>query len=905
MKGDITFPQIWKFKTDKPLIIDKLDIDKQFGLKQVNFMKGDKGDIYSFGMADKWMFFITNFQIYNNFKGYGIGGTFNTDKDNFLNVKSLGLSVSGGKVYPNVEITTPEQGIRFSKLRFKTMGKKTISFKGVQGKTLEEDGYEVEASLRIEYDDSELTSTALTSTTDRNGRLTPSIVEANKVEAEIEVKEKALVKEKQGLDESYAKALDKQSKAKTASEKAKIRAEIVKLDEKRSGWLGQVKNWEDVDKKAKTDKIDKLKEDANKQFKADSAEIAKKEGVKKEETKKKATADSVAVAKTGQPVKKDEKGLNWKDRLFPINLQVFQWSTAGKLLVSAAPSEKALDFGVVNVKIRRIVFTKASNPKAQVKLSEINDLLKLTEDEAAKLSSTTNFNDANMALADGKRQGVFDKDEQKKREAVSSGGLTVKVLSDKVAAEDPNASWALGFAGGIELTSTLKGLKFDSDLSMIVGDFGNGTEFKINEIMLKLDGTGYRVMGKVKLATSGKKIGFEGAVDFETVKRKFAASFKYYKVDGGIELGAAIQVSAMIPMSSITWTSIGGGFDLNTADQKYKVFFLGSAVTTGTPEKVATYKNVNVSVEFDGKTCGGVPVIKGSMELWTNDEEFCKASVEIDFCKLRVIAKVSCLKELAKTMVQMDALVVVSKAGFFAGAMVRAEVLGFTANGMVAIGVACNTSSPDMPIELADYKRKLPDYLFQSDKVTFSGIYIGFELGKEVKDEGKFSVGPISLASYAIELKIKGAASLGVNFANRNALIKSELDMSVDAKVSVLSFNINGSLRLVLKLEGGYTDDMGWNFLAQTYGNLSVYNEGGSGLACDDWKAVYDYEWQTVCASRKVFGWWPGQCQREERRWVRKAWIIPDSFVFKRCYNWNFGVRYRGLGPEQGWKFMR
>ena len=782
--------------------------------------------------------------------------------------------------------------------------------------------------MRIEYDESEVKVTEATDSTTRYGRNLSDVktsenranranksfeeeqatlkgkneatkkveAEAKKIEDEIDKQRVALSKEEDALgkvEESLASRRQANIKLKSSSseaefkeKEAKLAVEIADTERKRKDLDARWDKWRD-NKVAKEQEIEKLKANAKNPAATTAVAAAepKKDEPKKDESKK--------------------EGFNWKDRLFPINLQVFQWSTAGKLLVSAAPSEKALDFGPVNVKIRRIVYTKARTKDGEVKLSVINDLLKLTEEEAAKLSSTTNFNDANMALADGKRQGVFDKDEQKKREAVSSGGLTVKALADKVAADDPKGAWAMGFAGGIELTSTLKGLKFDSDLSMIVGDFGNGTEFKMNEIMLKLDGTGYRVMGKVKLATSGKKIGFEGAVDFETVKRKFAASFKYYKVDGGIELGAAIQASAMIPMGSITWTSIGGGFDFNTADQKYKVFFLGSAVTTGTPEKVATYKNVNVSVEFDGKTCGAVPVIKGSMELWTNDEEFCKANVEIDFCKLRVIAKVNCLKELAKTMVQMDALVVISKAGFFAGAMVRAEVLGFTANGMVAIGVACNTSSPDMPIELTDYKRKLPDYLFQSDKVTFSGIYIGFELGKEVKDEGKFSVGPISLASYAIELKIKGAASLRINFANRNALIKSELDMSVDAKVSVLSFNINGSLRLVLKLEGGYTDDMGWNFLAQTHGNLSVYNEGGSGLACDDWKAVYDYEWQTVCASRKVFGWRPGQCQREERRWVRKAWIIPDSFAFKRCYNWNFGVRYRGLGPEQGWKFMR
>lgn len=934
MKGNIQFPQIWKFKTDKPLIIDKLDIDKEFGLKQVTFMKGDKGDIYQFGMADKWMFYITNFQIYNNFKGYGIGGTFNTDKDNYLNVKSFGLTIAGGKVYPNVSLDTPKEGIRFSKLRFKTMGKKTISFKGVQGKTPAEDGYEVEASLRIEYDDSEVVSTVPTDTTNKFGRrLSDTEIAANRAKTKADeeaAKDKADAEAKQV---GAAANREKGEKALTelisdTEQKIRIQAnEIAKQEGNIRRSKNSIENFKkDLEKNPNNESAKRRLKDLEESVKNSEQAIVRYNKLKQSnETKlerqkanlKKVSelrvADrAVAEAKKEEPKKEEPKkedakkeGTSWKDRLFPINLQVFQWSTAGKLLVSAAPSEKALDFGVVNVKIRRIVFTKASNPKAQVKMSEINDLLKLTEDEVGKLNSTTNFNDANMAIADGKREGVFDKDEQKKREAITSGGLSVKALSDKVAAEDPNASWALGFAGGIELNSTLKGLKFDSDLSMIVGDFGKGTVFQMNEIMLKLDGTAFRLMGKVKLATSGTKVGFEGAVDLETVKRKFAASFKFYKINDpekgkyGIELGAAIQASTMIPMGSITWTSIGGGFDLNTADQKYKFFFLGSAIFTGTSEKVTQFKSINVSVEFDAKNCGGWPVIKGSMELWTNEELFCKTSIEQDFCKLRIIAKAECQKELAKTMVKLNALVVISKAGFFAGAMVEAEIIGMKANGIVAIGVLCNTASPDMPTELADYKRKLPSYMFQSDNVTFSGIYIGFELGKEVKTEGTFGIWKFKAGSYSVDLRIKGAASIGVNFSNGNFMIKAAVEMSLLAKASLAKWSITGSLLLGLRIEGGYLNDIGWNFLAQTYGNLQVYTGSGSDIACNDYR-VREYVTEWRCVDKPFLR----KCRRYDWVQVPATWY-PTTFQFKFCLGWNFGVKYRQRGREQGWALMR
>lgn len=251
-------------------------------------------------------------------------------------------------------------------------------------------------------------------------------------------------------------------------------------------------------------------------------------------------------------------------KIFPLTLQSFVWSTTGKLLV-AVQLGNPIKLGPVQVKVRRLIYTKGG----AVTQGEINQLLALTQEEGDKLSSTKAFDKAN----------TFSKAEREKRDAIITDALFVSQMADEVASEDPAASWAFAFAGGIEVTK-VKGMEFDSDLSFVVGDFGNGVEFQLNEIAMKLSSTGFKALGKLKIETSDERIGFEGAVEIETVKQKLAGSFKFYQLydassgnEKGIELGASLLAKTNIVMGSLTWTSLGGGFDINTATGKYKFLF--------------------------------------------------------------------------------------------------------------------------------------------------------------------------------------------------------------------------------------------------------------------------------------------------------------------------------------------
>lgn len=896
MKGILLFPQIWRFVSDgKPLTFEKLEIDKKFELKTAIIGKSDKDKkhIKKFGVADKWMCYLNNIQIYNNFKGYGIGGTFNTDKENFININSLGFSLIDKQVYPNVDLSTPEGGFRFSKVRFKTMGKKSITIKG----NPDDKSYEVEGSLRIEWDESEI-KTSETDSTDRFGKkLTDEqkagkLMEKQNTANEAEQKELAEKRETKKAEEDLKKAVeDAKKNLSNIEDKFKVAQDDYMVASNALGAINTKKDKLKADdpqqpqlqvqldaamnvlreknavREALRNQLEplqtklKLAEDAikiaaaNKEVednkkKIQDAKDADKKAADKIAAKAKDDAAKAAVEKGEQrEIKsKDASSPDWKKRIFPIEVQVFKWSTSGKFLISAKPSDDALKFGPVAIKIRRIVYSRG----AAIKQSEINDLLKMSEDEIKKINSTGKFNDSNTYVdKDGKRIGATSAESQASKEGATVESFNVKGIEDKVAAENPSTTgWAFGFAGGVEVET--KSINIDSDASFFIADFDNkGYKLVMNEILLKIDATSFKAYAKVKLGTSGKKIGFEGEGEFEGAKLKAAISLKYYSLfddkgaGTGVELGAALKIStgpSGIPMGPITWTALGGGFDLNTADKKFAIFFLGDARTTGVPEDFTAFKKIKVSLEFDGKNCGAAPVIKGYAEWWSakiQQEKVCDLSIEIDFCKTRVIAKMNCDLTFSEKKVAVNALVIMSpSAGIFLGAKVRANLFDdATLNGLLVLGIDCDTQDPNAQ-EVANYN--VPAFLFKSDGRKIMGIYVGLDASIEKTGSGGTSVFGIDVVSYYYEMKFRGKLNLGINFANADFIAEAMLALEAEGKASVLGFRLGGKLNLQLELAGGKDRERGMHFRAIAAGKLELGAGEYDGKDCNS-KAIFSF----------------------------------------------------------------
>jgi hypothetical protein len=607
-------------------------------------------------------------------------------------------------------------------------------------------------------------------------------------------------------------------------------------------------------------------------------------------------------------------------KIFPLNLQIFEWSTGGKFAVGIA-AQKSVEVGPIGVSMRRLLYTKGTT----LSRGDINEFLTKTDEEAEALKESGRFDDA--------RKVPLTKAQQKANDAITIDALYVSKLADEVAEEDPAARWAFAFAGGINVnTSSVKGMTFKSDFSFFVGDFGNGTEFVMNDIEMNLSSTAFKAYGRVKLVSEDDKQGFEGAVELETVKKKFAADFKFYQLyyitsgnKKGIEMGASILSKSSIPMGSITWTTIGGGFDLNTAQGTYKFFFKGSAINTGTKKELLEYRNINVSVSFDTKKCSGYPVIKGSMALFVNNSSFCNGQIELDLCELRVLGKIDCEKELISNIkAKMNAVITASKDGFLGGCSVSLKVLGFQRNATLALGVSFNTVSTSAK-EVSSYVEGLPSYLKHSDNKTFSGFYFDYKENFSFKSSGGVSIEMFDLVAYSIEIQRDFGVHMGLNFTNANFVIQSYnstgttkpqviLGMKIPpfkyakptlyfkGRAEVLGFGLTGTLEANFNFSGGQT--YGITFLtASASAKLEIFNGTGADFNCNRVNLKFSkhkvmvYPCGIKCSARWDF--W-NSCKV---KWCDVDISLPnfkDGIGVKVCISGGFTIAYNDWG---GWSF--
>ena len=742
MKGYFTFPKIWKFRSQGPLVIKTLKINKQFNAETLTFAKSDttRPEFAKFSVGSKWIMYIKEIQMYNNFQGYGFGGTFNMDQKNYVNIESLGFSVVNGSVYPNVVLTTPDSGFVFKNIRFTTLQGKNISFLG----NAEEGTYEFKAAFKMEY---------------------------------------------------------------------------------------------------------------------------------------------AAAANSNATLKKIA------EKVFPMTVNEFLWSTSGKFMIAISPGNP-IEIGPIKVHIRRLIYTKGG---AATK-SQINDLLALTDDEIKAFYSSTAF-----ASANGLTEGAAD--------TLASDYAFVSQLAQRVSELDPAARWGFGFAGGVGVDN-IKGMTFDSHLSFLVGDFGDGVEFELNEIFVKLESAAFYASGYIRIENSDTKVGFEGEVKVKAVSLELEAGFKFYQLyengrKTGIELGAKLVVKANIVMGPVTWIALGGGFDLNTAEQKYSFYFHGSALCTGTPKETVYLDSIYVSVAFDAKKCGSSPVIKGGMTLVVKNDPLCTANIELDFCEVRVIVSFNCEKEYLKDVgFRVNGVFLASKnEGFFGGVNVNLTVglLGLTTqtNALFALGGNYNTRSAfaNNDARVKTYTALLPAYL-KEDNGLFSGIYLKFDQSRSFS-----SSGDVGIANYSVGFSLKYEVTFGLMFRNGNFKITGSVAADAHLRGEIPGIvSLTGAAAARIYLEGGYNDANGWNFYASAAVQLSVYNGGGASIGCNKLEVQWvnkdtgiDYICGWCCFSwRRPFG---------KVQWCDLYIPVPLNWKYKICIDKGLWVSYYQRGGNAGWKY--
>jgi hypothetical protein len=556
--------------------------------------------------------------------------------------------------------------------------------------------------------------------------------------------------------------------------------------------------------------------------------------------------------------------------VFPLTVQKLMVNTGGAFMVSLK-ADVSIDVGPVKINIRRLLFSKGKT----MEWRDMNDLLLRTEEETAKLTATKQFNNKNY-------QTVANKDSAASKNIGQTYQQTGKLkLDSDVELENDFVNWAFGFAGGVQIDK-LKGAKCKSDASFLVGDFGQGVEVKFNSIDLLVETSTFKVFASVKLSTSGDKVGFEGNGEAETVKQKFGAGVKFYQLTNGIEFGASLVASTTIVMGSITWSSIGGAIDINTATNKYMVAFLGSAYPTGVSRDVTEFRNIKLSVLFSTNDCGALPVVEGTMDWYAKKELYCNIKAKLDFCRLLVLATMSCDKEVVKgAMAKVDATVFFTTKSFFLGATVRTTVFSMTVNGAVMIGGNTDLNATLTPKEVKICASSFDNKYLTNGSIV-NGIYFKCRANAAASSNGNFWI-----ASYAISYSSELDAIFVYNWTSNIFVLGVKADVKMNARATLLGFSIGGGVGVNLAAEGGYNS--GWYFDASAGARLELYF-GDAGTSCNS-QRVKMCSQSVPCGLSCCCGrWWRPRLPRCSVNWCQLPY--PCGLSAKLCLSGSVRLAY-------------
>ena len=556
-------------------------------------------------------------------------------------------------------------------------------------------------------------------------------------------------------------------------------------------------------------------------------------------------------------------------KVFPLTVQKLMVNTKGAFMVSLK-ADISIDMGPVKINIRRLLFSKGKT----MEWRDMNDLLLRTEEETTKLQETKKFNNANY-------QAVGNKGTQDSKAIGQTYQQTGKVKPDAdVELDNDFVSWAFGFAGGVQIDK-LKGAKFKSDASFMVGDFGKGVEVKFNSIDLLVESASFKAFASVKLSTSGDKVGFEGNGEAETVKQKFGVGLKFYQLSNGIEFGASLIASTTIVTGSITWSSIGGAIDINTGTNKYMVSLLGSAYPTGVPRDVTEFRNIKLSVLFSTNDCGAVPVVEGAMDWYTKKELYCNIKVKLDFCRMLALGTMSCDKEVVKgAMAKIDATVFFTTKSFFLGATVRTTVLSMNVNGAVMIGGNTDLNAVLTPKEVKICASSFDNKYFTNGSIV-NGIYL-----KCRANAGASSNGKVWVASYSVNYSSELDAIFVYNWTTNIFVLGVGAKVNLAAKASVLGFSIGGGLDVYVSAVGGYNS--GWYFDASTGARLEMFfGDGGNSISCNSKSIKYCSQRVWCGLSCCCWGWTGPKCSS---KWCDLPY--PCGVSGKLCLNGSVNISY-------------
>ena len=597
------------------------------------------------------------------------------------------------------------------------------------------------------------------------------------------------------------------------------------------------------------------------------------------------------------------------NKIFPMDILQFNFKSSDwSVLMAMKPNIKA-NFGPVTVNLDKFLI----NYGYQMSMDKMNELMKMTDEEKdaffGRGEQGPGLSPQDVAYFEGviaakERAGLpvpqhirdILQDHESKGSIGGIGSNDLKGGSlggDRLVPTD-NIGWAVGISGGVEFP--VKGMKSQIHASVLLARNNDKIDFRINEMLLHLKQQAFELRVAAALSVSGNKVGFEAEGELETLKKKFGAGFKFYKYanSSAIELGAKLIVSTKIVTGPVLWHKIGGGFDFNTYNHKYKVFVTGSAGPIGVPQNVTSVDDAKVSILFDIKRCSYQPIVEGHANFLVKGEQFGRIDAKLDFCRMSAYLDINTTQDLAAGLVKatIGGTVYVLKDGnqgrMYLGlnAAMKDRLGIFNAYGLLGIGVNFKKDRYT-PQSLVTTWNKLPSIAKRGGR--FHGLALMLDM-KIPKKNGKFgiSIGSFDLASFQYHAYASAYAHVYKSFDKSTFEVVGKLEVDAGGKLRFLGKTmIGGSVSAKLNLRGGY--DYSWHFAASGSLRLEVYNK--QSMRCNDW------ELGTFRSCSDI--WYPcgpwycaGLCEWCccKRVCVSLPNIIPD---FKKCFQASFSFSKR------------
>ncbi len=377
-----------------------------------------------------------------------------------------------------------------------------------------------------------------------------------------------------------------------------------------------------------------------------------------------------------------------------------------------------------------------------------------------------------------------------------------------------------------EFNVNFKGLKFDVADIRFKAKSSGGSEYEVGviggELALPIMKVGVRVGIKNNGFEGGGSLGIPGTPISAEV------NFHYYKLASGIDIGADFKSGIIIPVGIVEINRVGGGFQYNSGNGKFKITISGGASITGL--------STLVNLEPISLTVTDGPVIVGEVGVKVASAfELAKARVELNvpgrFLSIGINADIEPIKGVASA--KINGLLRIkwdpNEPYVFLGANTHINVLGFfNSYGEYAMGV--NIWDPKFrQDDISAYFKYLDDDLYaRGNDYKFSGVYLHGKTEIGVRRENAASI-DLYIVSGKAWFHTYSDVMLLMNFSGNDYRMRIAGGLSAGAEGCIGPGCIGAGFSTCYAFTGGYGDAQGWFLSGKAAGSF----EGHVGKKCD------------------------------------------------------------------------